>query len=357
VSASIEASATGVTTDKLELRFDEVVAERPSGVGGSGGVTLESIVLVSPRTGATKVDWNRESITIEPRGGFKPNTTYRITVLPGLADLRGNVNRGTLSYVFSTGSTISPYGIVGRVFDWIQASPAPGAIVEAIANAGTSDSAVYITAADTLGQFDIGPLAPGRYLVRTFIDADRNRDRGVLEKWDTVTVSVTDHRPSIELLAAQRDSAPVGVQSVNALDSVWVTIVLDKPYDPRAQLLPSMIGIRRSDSSIVQVEAVMDEARAAVLRRPSDSTAAQRPAAPPSGPPPMPSARPLEARPSMPAPRNTIFVRVNPLTPLRTGERYALTVRAIPNLVGRIGSVHGVFEGPRPPAARPPGSW
>lgn len=352
ISASIDTNAVGVKDSKLELRFNEVVAERPSAAGGTAGaVTLAAIVLVSPRAGDAKVSWHRQSISIEPRGGFKPNTTYRITLLPGLADLRGNVSKVTRSYVFSTGSRIDQLGIVGRVFDWQAATPAPGAIVEAVGNAGTADSIIYLAVTDSLGQFDVGPLAAGRYLVRSFIDADHNRERGVIEKWDTLTVNVTNVRPSIELLDAQRDTAVVGLQNVQALDSVWLRVALDKPWNPRAQLSPSMVGIKRADSSVVQVEAVVDEERAQVLRRRADSAAAAPPTSPtiPAPPADPVSTRPPPARPSLPAPVNVIFVRVNPLTPLKTGERYTITVRALPNLLGRAGSTSGVFEGPRPP--------
>ncbi|MEO5568567.1 MAG: Ig-like domain-containing protein, partial [Gemmatimonadaceae bacterium] len=246
ISASIDTNATGVTAGKLELRFNEVIAERPS---GAAGVTLEAIVLVSPRTGSAKVQWNRRSITIEPRGGFRPNTTYRVTLLPGLADIRGNISNLPRYYVFSTGPTIAPFSILGRVFDWQAAASAPGAVVEAVANVGRADSAVYLAVADSLGQFELGPLDAGRYLVRTFIDGDRNRDRGVLEKWDTVMVNVTDHRPSVELLAAQRDTAAADIASVEALDSVWVRVRLDKPFDPRIRIQPTQVVVQRSDSS------------------------------------------------------------------------------------------------------------
>jgi hypothetical protein len=345
-----------VKAAKLEIRFNEVVAERPSATGAAGSpVTLEAIVLVSPRTGTAKVEWHRETISIEPRGGFKPNTTYRVTLLPGLADLRGNVSRATRSYVFSTGPTIQPYAILGRVFDWQAGTFASGAIVEAVANPGTADSTIYIAVTDSLGQFDVGPLAPGRYFIRSFIDADRNRDRGVVEKWDTTTVNVTDHRPSIELLAAQRDTAIIGIQGVQALDSVWVRIMLDKPYDPRVQLAFTMVGIKRADSSDVQVETVITEERMQVLRQVPDSSA-PRPSTTPISPPPtdIPSTRPPSARPSLPIPQTVIVARVSAGTPLRTGERYTLTVRALPNLLGRSGSSAAVFEGPRAPS-RPPG--
>jgi hypothetical protein len=360
VSASIDTNAVAVKASKLTLEFDEVVAERPVAAGGPGApVSLASIVLVSPQSGLPRVEWHRSSISIEPRGGFKPNTTYRITLLPGLADLRGNVSKATRSYVFSTGPALDPYGILGRVFDWVGGTIAPGAIVEAVAGAGTPDSSIYIAATDSLGQFELGPLAAGRYLVRSFIDADHNRERGVVEKWDTTTVTVTDHRPSIELLDAQRDTAVVGIQNAEALDSIWVRITLDKPYDPRVQLSSSMLSIKRADSSDVQVEALVTEERAAVLRQPRDTTprpATAQPANPPVRQPldSIPSTRPPAARPSVPTPLKVIMARVNPLTPLKTGERYTITVRALPNLIGKAGSSSGVFDGPRPPAAKPP---
>jgi hypothetical protein len=355
LSASIDTNALGVKAGKLELHFNEVVAERPAVSGGPGSpVTLEAIVLVSPRTGSAKVEWHRETISIEPRGGFSPNTTYRITLLPGLADLRGNVSKATHTYVFSTGSSIPSYGILGRVFDWLSGSPAPATVVEAVANAGTADSLTYIAVADSLGQFDLGPLSPGRYLVRGFIDVDHNRDRGVLEKWDTTTVTITDHRPSIELLAAQRDTAVIGIQRVEALDSVWIRVELDKPFDPRVQLVPSMVGIKGPDSSIVQVEVVVTEERATILRQPRDSAGRTEPTnAQPPATPAIPSTRPPVAKPSLPPPEKTIMVRVNPLTPLKTGERYTISVRALPNLLGRAGTAAGSFDGPRPPAKPP----
>ena len=354
VSASIDTNAVGVKAGKLELRFSEVVAERPSGAGGTGAVTLDAIVLVSPRTGMPKVEWHRESITIEPRGGFRPNTTYRITLLPGLADIRGNVNKTARSFVFSTGPAILPYAILGRVFDWQTGMTATGAIVEAVANAGTADSSIYIAVADSIGQFDVGPLGPGKYLVRTFIDADRNRDRGVLEKWDTLTVTVTDHRPSIELLAAQRDTAPIGITKIDGIDSLSLRVTLDKPFDPRTQLASVLVSVQRADSSQLTIASVVTGEQAAA-QRPDTAAAVSptpaRPVTPPVAPPP--SARPPAARPSIPPPQDAIVIRLQPTTPVRPGERYVVTIRGLRNLAGTAGTATGVFEAPKPPA-RPP---
>ena len=348
VAASIDTNAVGVKAGKLELHFDEVVAERPSAAGiGTGPVTLEAIVLVSPRTGTPKVEWHRETISIEPRGGFKPNITYRVTLLPGLADLRGNINKDTRSFVFSTGPTLAKFGIVGRVFDWLSGTVAPGAIVEAVANPGTADSSIYIAVTDSLGQFEIGPVDPGRFLVRTFIDVDHNRERGVVEKWDTTMVTVTDQRPAIELLAAQRDTAVVGIQRAEALDSVWVRVDLDKPFDPRTRLSSTQVAIKRADSTDIQVLDVMNDERALSLRQTRDTTATA------TAPPSLPSTKPPAPKPSLPTPEKVIWVRVNPLTPLKAGEHYTITVRALPNLLGKAGSAPGLLDGPKPPAKPP----
>ena len=352
VAVSIDTNATNVTAGQLEIRFDEVISERPSAPGtGSGPVTLEAVVLVSPRTGSAKVQWHRDRITIEPRGGFRPNTTYRITLLPGLADIRGNVRNFATSFVFSTGPKLLPYSILGRVFDWQTNGVAQSAIVEAVAGAGTPDSLIYLAVADSVGQFDLGPLGPGTYLVRTFIDADRNRDRGVLEKWDSVTVDVTDHRPSIELRAIQRDTAAIGILRVDVLDSLWVRIALDKPFDPRTSLQPALVSIKRVDSTEVQIQGLMTEAQAAFIRPRSDSTAkpAPLPAADETS-----SARPPALKPAIPPPDNAVVVRLDPSTPLKAGDKYTVTLRGIRNLVGRAGTASGTFDAPRPPTVKPP---
>lgn len=355
VAVSIDTNATNVTAGKLEIRFDEVISERPSAPGiSTGPVTLEAVVLVSPRAGSAKVEWHRDRITIEPRGGFRPNTSYRITILPGITDIRGNLRTAPTSFVFSTGPALLPYAILGRVFDWQTGSPAPSSIVEAVANINTPDSLIYLAVADSLGQFDIGPLGPAKYLVRTFIDADRNRERGVLEKWDTVTVEITDHRPSVELRAIQRDTASIGIQRIEPLDSLWVRLTLDKPFDPRADLQPAMVRIQRADSSDLVIVGLMTDAGAAFIRPRGDSAAA---AAPPTAPPATaepPSTRPPAPKPSLPSPENNVVVRLSPTTPLRPGDKYTVVLRGLRNLVGRTAPTTAVFEAPRPAPPRPP---
>src|SRR5687768_2582261 len=85
---SPDTNAVSVRPEDFELRYDEVINERPA----RGGGELSSLFVVSPRRGRIEVRWRRSRIEIRPRNGWLPNTTYTITQLPGLTDLRGNVD-------------------------------------------------------------------------------------------------------------------------------------------------------------------------------------------------------------------------------------------------------------------------
>jgi hypothetical protein len=355
VSVSIDTNATNVTAGTIDVTFDEVIAEHPSAPGaGTGAPTLDDVVLVSPQTGTAKVSWHRDRITIEPRGGFKPNTAYRITIMPGIADIRGNVRHSPYSLVFSTGPALPPFSILGRVFAWETSAPATAALVQAVVNPGRKDSTIFLAFTDSAGRFDLGPLDVGKYLVRGFIDADNNRTLGVLEKWDTTTVDVVGHSPVVELRAIQRDTAPVGIQRVEVLDSAWVRVALDKPFDPTTTLSPAFVVLRRADSTEVPIAGVMSEAAAAAARpkvsAPVDTNRVPLP------PPPIDalSTRPPVAKPSIPPPERAIVVHLAPGNVFRPDERYTITVRGLPNLVGHVGTATQEFSVPKPAPQKPP---
>src|SRR5204863_70879 len=84
-------------------------------------------------------------LDVRPRHGFRPNTAYSVTLLPGLADVKGNQMKEGAVTVFSTGATLPRFGVLGTIFDWAAERPAVGALVEAISR---PDSVLYIAAAD-----------------------------------------------------------------------------------------------------------------------------------------------------------------------------------------------------------------
>ena len=366
VSITPDSGQTNVKLKSVEFRFDEVVSDRPSGTATG----LDQIFLVSPRNGSSVVSWHRSRISVRPRNGFRPNTAYRITLLPGLVDLRGNVRKETKTILFSTGPTFPAFSINGRVFDWAAQRPASGAYIEAISRADTS--IVYIAATDTSGQFEAGPLPQGEYLVRALIDQNSNRILDRNEKWDSVAVNVVTVRPVVELDAIERDSMPPLFSNIVALDSVTLRVTFDKPIDPYIALQPALIRLQKPDSSQLQVTGVQfqaaydqEKARATALadslRRAADTSAAARVTPPTPTPTPTPGgagrAPPPPPKPRLPAPDRGIVVMVAPSTPLTPGT-YVATARGIRNLLGRAKDMTRSFTVARPAPAdsarRPP---
>ena len=360
VTVTPDSGATNVKIKEVEFRFDEVVSDRPA----SSAAGLDQLFLVSPRNGNAVVSWHRSRITVRPRNGFRPNTAYRITMLPGLVDLRGNVRKDSRSILFSTGATFPAFSILGRVFDWAAQRTSPGAYIEAILR--TDTSVVYLAATDTSGQFDVGPLPAGNYLVRALIDANSNRVLDRNEKWDTVTVAITGVRPVVELDAIERDSTPPLFQNVTAVDSVTLRVTFDKALDPRLPLQPALVRIQRPDSSqlevrTVQFQAAFDRAKQlADSAHRADSLAAAARAAPPpattppTAPPIAPTpggaagrAPPPPPKPRLPAPDHGIVVNLSPTTPLTPGT-YVITAKGFRNLVGNARDASRIFTVAKP---------
>lgn len=366
LSITPESGETNVKIREATFTFDEVVSDLPSMTGATG---LDQIFLVSPEDGAASVSWHRSKVTVKPRKGFRANTAYRLTMLPGLADLRGNVRKTGLSIVFSTGPTFPPFSIPGRVFDWTAGIPANGAYIEAVSHPDTN--LVYITASDSAGQFDVGPLPAGTYTVRALIDANSNRKLDRNEKWDSTTVTISTTRPAIELDAIERDSVPAFFANVNVEDSTTLRVEFDKPLSPSNTLSPEMLTLQRSDSSRLQVSGVLwattfdslrkvrDSVRRADSLRTVDTGRARPPAPRPPTPTPTPTLptprrAPPPPKPRTPAPSKAIIVTLAPATPLSVGSTYRITVRGLRNLVGNTREITRTFSVPKPPPKAPP---
>ena len=357
-----ESGQLNVRAKQIDFQFDEVVAQQALGASD-----LSRLFLISPREGDIDVSWHRRRVTVKPHKGFRANTAYSVTMLPGLGDLRSNVRKEGASIVFSTGPSVPRLGIAGTVFDWAAQHTAANAYVEAMRRSDTM--LVYIAIADSLGHFEIGPLDTGSYLVRGLIDQNSNRAIDRNEKWDSAGVTVAgDARPATELDAIERDSTPPLIASVTADDSVTIHVAFDKHLDPAMPLQPALVELRGADSSRLRVDRVQwglafDAAKRAAdsakkadsLSRLRDTTkAAPAPPAVAAPRPPVgvPGARPAPppAKPKAPAPEKVIVVVLSPTTALAPGRSYRITTRGMRNLVGHSSEQTRPFQVPVPKA-------
>lgn len=289
-----ESGAVNVRANSVLLRFNEVVNERSSPIniskpsssttpatdagnfgggggnfgggnfggggnyGGGGSANLGALVLLSPGDGRERVSWRRHAIEIEPRGGFKPNTTYRITLLPGLGDLRGNVLKESREVVFSTGASIPSGAISGVIFDWAQGTPARGARIEVF----TPDDTVtrWRARSDEMGRFVVRDLEPGEYLLRGWLDENSNRQIDPREIFDGTPVRL-DSIVDGELYAFAHDTIGPRLESVEPLDSTALRVRFDRPVAPTFTPDSTTLFLLTSDSARIRTRPMMPLAR------------------------------------------------------------------------------------------------
>lgn len=389
-----DTNAVGQRPDHMELRFDEVVSETPRGANNLG-----DLFLISPRDGDPRVRWKRSRIELGPRRGWRANTTYTVTMLPGLSDLRGNADSASRTFVFSTGPTMPPTRLSGVVFDWVGSRVAPGAFVEAIA---LPDSVAYVTVADSVGRFTLRHLPAGRYLLRAIVDQNRNRGLDPRELFDSATVSLTDTLTR-EILAFVHDSVGPSISGITERDSVTLRVSFDKAIDTAQRISPALFTLKRADSSVVQIatavsgrdfdKAVEDSTRRKVVEdsvrrvavadsaRRADSVRADSAGRPiprqPARVPPRAAAdtatRREPPKPRVPPPYTDVVLRL--AAPLERGTSHRLRADSIRSLLRIARSSERVFTtakaspardsipparrdsgNTQPPARRPPDS-
>ena len=361
----------GVTPDSASVnvqprwvvfKFDEVVSERPQGVP-----SLDRLFLISPRDGDARVDWRRDAIAVRPRRGWKPNTVYTVTMLPGLMDLRGNVRKQGAHALFSTGGTIPDTRVTGIVFDWVAGRPAPLAAVEVISR----DSTIYVGSADSTGRFEVRNMPLGDYTVRGFLDANNNRALDPREAWDSVGITLVGNA-AVELLAFAHDTIGPRINTVTVVDTLTLRVTFDKRVLPGMNMSPTAFQLARSDSTPVPILTAAfareaDSTRQAAERARQDSLRARDTTAravdtararPPEPRIPMPvrsaAARrdtTPTAKPSRPSPEAEAVLTLG--SPLTAGSTYRLRAIDIRGLLGNARTSDRVFTLPKPktPAA------
>jgi hypothetical protein len=360
---SPDTNAVNARPKSVQLQFDEIINERPS---RGGSADLSELFLISPRRGRVDVRWHRSRIEIRPRRGWRPNTTYVITQLPGVSDLRGNADTVEHQYIFSTGPSRAASFIRGQVFDWATGQAARRAYVEAI---HLPDSLTYGEYADSLGRFVVRYVPPGQYLVRGIIDANSNRVLDRRELFDSATVVLTDSA-SHEMLAFVHDSIGAGLAEVDVRDSVTLRTRFDRPLRPGVAVAASQFSLKASDSSVVPIASLTlgsvyekqqaDSARAKAVQdsiaraRQADSIAranprAARPPQPALPTPPRRAERPPRdttppPKPSAPIPETYAIIKVG--RALAAATTYRLRGDSLRSLMGIARSTDRVFITP-----------
>lgn len=165
------AGATGVTTTKINLRFDENVKLDQA---------QEKLIVSPPQVKAPIIRSNARTVTIELQDSLQPNTTYSIDLGDAVQDNNeGNPLEG-LALTFSTGDHVDSLQVSGMVLNAEDLEPMKGVYVGVHAEHENPDSlfrSMTLSRAgrtDSRGRFTIRGLAPGRYHVYALADGNTN---------------------------------------------------------------------------------------------------------------------------------------------------------------------------------------
>lgn len=248
-----DSGKTSVSPKELIFRFNEVVSERPS-----GAQSLDALFLISPREGSPRVDWNRDEIAVRPRRGWRKNTAYTITLLPGLSDLRGNTRNTGAVTMFSTGANIPTAKISGVFYNWAEGRTIPRGLIEARARLDTT--IVYVTTTDSVGRFALQNMPAGSYNVRAILDDNNNKGLDPRESWDSAGAVLGDSA-RVELYGFVHDSIGSRLSSVTYTDSVTLQLNFDNPLAIAPPLTAANVRVRASDSTDVAIVSVLPPAR------------------------------------------------------------------------------------------------
>jgi hypothetical protein len=343
-----DSGSVGVKPKEVIFRFDETVAERPP-----SALTLSDLFLISPRDGVPEASWHRSAIGVRPTHGWRANTPYTVIMMSGLADLRGNVRKTGASMFFSTGTTIPRTRLAGNVFDWVSGTPAAGALVESFVPPDSIHP--FVALADSNGAFVIEHVPPARYMVRAYVDRNKNLTIDPSEPWDSLSINLTDSTRS-DLVIFAHDTVAPRLRDVRLVDSLTLQVTFDKPVDPTLTVSAANFAVIAPDSSRIPIVSAGPPPKDTTTKA-NPPVAAPAPIRPPARGRAAPPARPdttLVPKPVMPRPvpiSDAVIKLQHPLTPKLVYHVRAIGIRG---LLGRTGDSERTFSPPAPPPVPPP---
>lgn len=164
-----EDGATGVTTRKITILFDEYIKMANAS---------EKVIVSPPQLEMPEIREAGKKILVELKDSLKPNMTYTIDFSDAISDNNEGNPLGNYTFTFSTGEQIDTFEVAGNVLDASNLEPVKGILVGLYDD--LSDSVfktkplMRVSRTDGRGRFVIKGVAPGEYRVYALQDADGN---------------------------------------------------------------------------------------------------------------------------------------------------------------------------------------
>ena len=176
----------------VKLEFDEWI---------NASIPRSAVSISPPIEKKMKFEVSGRTLELTSRAVLDENTTYTITFAGGIKDLHGNALATPFTIVFSTGAEIDSLTLNGRILvndTMIRKSLFPSiglylmgaeresrkylekyrdSVTKALDSLPmlAKEPPLFITRADSVGNFKLTGLKPGRYRVVAFVDANGNQ--------------------------------------------------------------------------------------------------------------------------------------------------------------------------------------
>ena len=165
-------NATGVTSQKITLRFNENVKLDKA---------TEKLTISPPQIKQPTIKSNAKTVTIELQDSLIPNATYSIDLGDAVQDNNeGNPLEG-LALLFSTGDHIDSLTVSGYLLNAQDLEPVTGAYVGIYNDTTVLGDSVFLKRimeracrTDSYGKFKIQGIAPGSYRIYALQDGNTN---------------------------------------------------------------------------------------------------------------------------------------------------------------------------------------
>ncbi len=142
------------------------------------------------------------------------------------------------------------------MLDWESGQVARNAVVEAVL---LPDSLVYFTQSDSIGDFALGSIPRGTYLVIAAVDGNSNRQREPREPFDSVTVSL-DSVAAHVFWTFTHDTLGPQMRQATLVDSVTFRVEFNQKLTPGAPDSEAVRVWALPDTTPVAIAAIWQEA-------------------------------------------------------------------------------------------------
>lgn len=248
VNSFPKTGSVNVSPQQIDFEFDEFVQVK----------SLNQKLIVSPPLkNQPELKQRAKGFSLILKDTLKPNTTYNFYFGDAIQDLNENNPLLDFSYVFSTGSEIDTFKLLGIVKDAYTLSPEKDFLVALYKD--TTDSVPlktkpdYITRTNATGIFHFNYIKAGQYKIVGFSDKNTNyllnpENEKIAFLKNTFTIK--NSQDSLKLFSFNEDRTKQFIKKIERKTPYKIEIIFNTKSEFKPSIIPDTIKILDYFSSV-----------------------------------------------------------------------------------------------------------